>query len=53
MKKLWKAIDDPRVHVKERTKAMKLMLECYKLRIQLIDSEQDISRRERVFESLS
>lgn len=39
MKNLWKTIDDPRVQVKERTKVMKLMLECYKIRFQLIDSE--------------
>ncbi|MGH9964810.1 MAG: hypothetical protein ACRD5E_08290 [Nitrososphaeraceae archaeon] len=39
MKNLWRTIDDPRVQVKERTKAMKLILECYKIRFQLIDSE--------------
>ncbi|MGH9964901.1 MAG: hypothetical protein ACRD5E_08765 [Nitrososphaeraceae archaeon] len=39
MKKLWNTIDDPRVQVKERTKAMKLMLECYNARFQIIDSQ--------------
>ncbi|MGH9975884.1 MAG: hypothetical protein ACRD8Z_08635, partial [Nitrososphaeraceae archaeon] len=39
MKNLWKTIDDPRVQVKERTKAMKLMLECYNARFQIIDSQ--------------
>ena len=39
MKNLWKTIDDPRVQVKERTKAMKLMLECYNTRFQIIDSQ--------------
>jgi hypothetical protein len=39
MKNLWRIIDDPRVQVKERTKAMKLVLECYDLRFQLIDSQ--------------
>lgn len=39
MKNLWKTIDDPRVQVKERTKAMKLMLECYNIRFQIIDSQ--------------
>ena len=39
MKNLWKTIDDPRVQVKERTKAMKLMLECYNARFQIVDSQ--------------
>lgn len=39
MKDLWRIIDDTRVQVKERTKAMKLLLECYKIRLQLIVSE--------------
>lgn len=39
MKSLWKTIDDPRVHVKERIKATKLMIECYKIRYQTIESE--------------
>jgi tetratricopeptide (TPR) repeat protein len=39
MKNLWRTIDDPRVRVKERMRAMKLMLECYKVRFQLIHSQ--------------
>jgi predicted transcriptional regulator len=39
IKNLWRIIDDPRVQVKERTKAMKLMLECYEMRFQIIDSQ--------------
>jgi predicted transcriptional regulator len=39
MKNLWRIIDDPRVLVKERTKAMKLLLECYEMRFQIIDSQ--------------
>jgi hypothetical protein len=36
---LWRTIDDPRVQVKERTKATKLMLECYNSQYQIIDSQ--------------
>jgi hypothetical protein len=39
MKNLWRTIDDPRLRVKERMRAMKLMLECYKMRFQIIDSQ--------------
>jgi predicted transcriptional regulator len=39
MKNLWLIIDNPKLEVKERIKAMKLMLQCQYMRLKLADSE--------------
>jgi predicted transcriptional regulator len=39
MKNLWLIIDNPKIEVKERIKAMKLMLRCQYMRLKLVDSE--------------
>jgi hypothetical protein len=39
MKNLWLIIDSPRIVVKERMKAMNLIMQCYYMRSKLIDSE--------------
>ncbi len=39
MKNLWLIIDNPKIEVKERIKAMKLMLHCQYMRLKLVDSE--------------
>ena len=38
MKNLWSIIDNPKIEVKERMKAMNLMLQCHYMRARLIDS---------------
>ena len=38
MKNLWSIIDNPKIEVKERMKAMNLMLQCYNMRARLIGS---------------
>jgi predicted transcriptional regulator len=44
MKILWLLIDNPKIEVKERMKAIKLMLYCYNMRFGLIDTEPLIKR---------
>jgi hypothetical protein len=39
MKNLWLIIDNPKIEVKERMKAMNLIMHCYYMRSKLIDSE--------------
>jgi predicted transcriptional regulator len=39
MKNLWSIIDNPKIEVKERMKAMNLIMQCYYMRSKLIDSE--------------
>ena len=39
MKNLWLIIYNPKIEVKERIKAMKLMLQCQYMRLKLVDSE--------------
>jgi hypothetical protein len=39
MKNLWLIIDNPKTEVKERMKAMNLMMQCYYMRFKLVDSE--------------
>ena len=39
MKNLWLIIDNPKIEAKEKIKAMNLMLDCYYMRLKLIDSE--------------
>jgi predicted transcriptional regulator len=38
MKNLWSIIDNPKIEVKERMKAMNLMLQCHNMRARLIGS---------------
>jgi hypothetical protein len=44
MKNLWLIIDNPKIEVKERIKAMKLMLQCQYMRLKLVDSEAFMKR---------
>jgi hypothetical protein len=44
MKNLWLIIDNPKIEVKERIKAMKLMLHCQYMRLKLVDSEAFMKR---------
>jgi hypothetical protein len=39
MKNLWLLIDNPKIEVKEKMKAIKLILYCYRMRFSLIDCE--------------
>jgi hypothetical protein len=39
MKNLWMIIDSPKIEVKEKMKAMNLIMHCYYMRSKLIDSE--------------
>lgn len=39
MKNLWLIIDNPKIEVKEKMKAMNLMMQCYYMRFKLVDSE--------------
>jgi hypothetical protein len=39
LKNLWGTIDNPKTKIKERSKAISLMLQCYKIRVDLLDSE--------------
>jgi len=39
MKNLWLIIDNPKIEIKERMKAMNLMMQCPYMRFKLIDSE--------------
>ena len=39
MKNLWMIIDNPKIGVKEKMKAMDLIMHCYYMRSKLIDSE--------------
>ena len=39
MKNLWFIIDNPKIGVKEKMKAMDLIMHCYYMRSKLIDSE--------------
>jgi serine phosphatase RsbU (regulator of sigma subunit) len=38
-KNLWLIIDNPKIEVKEKMKAMNLMMQCYYMRFKLVDSE--------------
>ena len=38
MKNLWLIIDNPKIEVKERMKAMNLMMQCHIMRLKLVDS---------------
>jgi hypothetical protein len=50
IKKLWITIDSPRTDVKERIKAITLLKECYKKRLELIRSEPSlIKQKKRAF----
>jgi hypothetical protein len=39
MKNLWLIIDNPKIQVKERMKAMNLIMQCYYMGSKLIDSQ--------------
>ncbi len=39
MKNLWLIIDNPKIEVKERMKAMNLIMDCYYMRSKLLKSE--------------
>ena len=39
MKNLWLIIDNPKIEVKERMKAMNLIMDCYYMRSKLLSSE--------------
>jgi predicted transcriptional regulator len=49
IKKLWTIIDSPRTDAKERIKAITLIRECYKDRLELIRSEQVCFSKRKVW----
>jgi predicted transcriptional regulator len=54
LKSLWLIIDNPKIEVKEKMKAIKLVLYCYNMRFSLIDSEplvNDFFNREKKVKS--
>jgi predicted transcriptional regulator len=44
MKNLWLIIDNPKIQVKEKNNAMKLMMQCHIIRLKLVDSEAFIKQ---------
>jgi predicted transcriptional regulator len=44
MKNLWLIIDNPKIQVKEKINAMKLMMQCHIIRLKLVDSEAFIKQ---------
>jgi predicted transcriptional regulator len=51
IKKLWVTIDSPRTDAKERIKAITLIRECYKDRLELIRSEPSLLRQKKSMDS--
>ena len=51
IKKLWATIDSPRTDAKERIKAITLIRECYKDRLELIRSEPSLIRQKKSMDS--
>jgi hypothetical protein len=51
IKKLWVTIDSPRTDAKERIKAIALLKECYKERLDLIRSEPSLIRQKKSMDS--
>ena len=49
IKKLWITIDSPRTDAKERIKAITLLKECYKERLELIRSEPSLIKQKGSF----
>jgi hypothetical protein len=47
IKKLWATIDSPRTDAKERIKAITLIRECYKDRLELIRSEPSLIQEKK------
>jgi len=47
IKKLWATIDSPRTDTKERIKAITLLKECYKTRLELIRSEPSLIQEKK------
>lgn len=47
IKKLWVIIDSPRIDAKEKIKAITLIRECYKERLELIRSEPSLLQQKR------
>jgi hypothetical protein len=47
IKKLWAIIDSPRTDAKERIKAITLLKECYKERLDLIRSEPSLIKQKK------
>jgi hypothetical protein len=51
VKKLWAIIDSPRIDGKERIKAITLIRECYKDRLELIRSEPSLIKQKKYMDS--
>ena len=51
IKKLWVTIDSPRTDAKERIKAITLIRECYKDRLELIRSEPSLIKQKKSMDS--
>lgn len=51
IKKLWATIDSPRTDAKERIKAITLLKECYKERLELIRSEPGLFQQKKSMET--
>jgi predicted transcriptional regulator len=51
IKKLWVTIDSPRTDAKEKIKAITLIRECYKDRLQLIRSEPSLIQEKKSMET--
>ena len=51
IKKLWATIDSPRTDAKERIKAITLIRECYKDRLELIRSEPSLIQEKKSMET--
>jgi hypothetical protein len=47
IKKLWITIDSSRIDAKERIKAITLLKECYKERLELIRSEASLVKQKK------
>ena len=51
IKKLWGTIDSPRTDAKERIKAITLIRECYKDRLELIRSEPSLIKQKKYMDT--
>jgi predicted transcriptional regulator len=51
IKKLWATIDSPRTDAKERIKAITLIRECYKDRLELIRSEPSLIKQKKYMDT--
>ena len=53
VKKLWTIIDSPKTDEKEKMKAINLIMQCYKMRFEMIKSAPELINQKRYMKDLS